>query len=81
MKILVVDDDVVIHKILEKTLYLSNFQDVTFAASAEEAAGLIARGTEPFDCLLIDINMPGGRMATSCAGGCGNGRAMPEPRS
>ncbi|MFC6689443.1 response regulator [Jhaorihella thermophila] len=59
MKILVVDDDVVIHKILEKTLYLSNFQDVTFAASAEEAAGLIARGTEPFDCLLIDINMPG----------------------
>lgn len=59
MRILVVDDDPLIHKILDKTLYLSNFQDVSFAASAEEAAEIVARAHSPFDCLLIDMKMPG----------------------
>ncbi len=59
MKILVVDDDLLIHRILEKTLYLSNFKDVAFAASAEEAARIVTRAGAPFDCLLIDMKMPG----------------------
>jgi len=59
MKILVVDDDPMIHKILEKTLYLSNFKDVTFAASAEEAAQIIAPARPPFDCMFLDMKMAG----------------------
>jgi len=58
MKILVVDDDEVIRHILVETLTVSGFPDVTVAASGKEALEIVARTKTPFNCLLLDIQMP-----------------------
>ncbi|NOX42045.1 MAG: response regulator [Alphaproteobacteria bacterium] len=58
MKILVVDDDEVIRHILVETLAISGFPDVTVAESGQEALEIVASTKTPFNCLLLDIQMP-----------------------
>ena len=59
MKILAVDDDPLIRHLLKQVLMSSGYVDVTFAESAEQAAQIIAQASPPFECMLIDIRMPG----------------------
>lgn len=59
MKILAVDDDVLIHGVLRSVLGGAGYDDVTFAASATEARVLVSSTSVPFDAYLLDIQMPG----------------------
>jgi two-component system, OmpR family, KDP operon response regulator KdpE len=54
--ILVVDDEMSIRRALHTTLYKLGFKTVE-AARGEEALSLVR--TNPFDAVLLDINMPG----------------------
>jgi len=54
--ILVVDDETSIRRALHATLYKLGFKTVE-AARGEEALALVR--TNPFDAVLLDINMPG----------------------
>lgn len=58
MRVLVVDDDLSILNLLKTALEaLDNF-DVRIAESAEDALDIIEDADPPFDCLLLDIQMP-----------------------
>ncbi len=59
MKILAVDDDPVALDILSATLTRANYLDLTLANSAEEALDELGETEVPFDCCLLDIQMPG----------------------
>lgn len=59
MKILAVDDEPVFLEIMGATLTELGYTDVTFAANAMEALELIAAAERPFQCFLLDIDMPG----------------------
>ena len=59
MKILAVDDDEVIRGLLSEILKVIGFQDVTFAASGKEALNILQAAKDPFECFLLDIEMPG----------------------
>lgn len=58
MKILAVDDDELILAVLSEAMSVGGHSDVTTATSAEEACRVIAAAREPFDCFLLDIQMP-----------------------
>jgi len=58
VKILVVDDDPVFQDILISTLRTIGHDDVTKAASAAEALAVLQSLSTPFDCILLDIQMP-----------------------
>ena len=58
MKILSVDDDPIILELLTAVLASIGQTDVTTAESAMEALELIEKQDTPFDCLLLDIQMP-----------------------
>lgn len=58
MKILSVDDDPVILELLEAVLASIGYLDVTTAESAAEALELVEQQDTPFDCFLLDIQMP-----------------------
>lgn len=66
MKILAVDDDETILDLLSEALALSGHQRMARAKSAHEALGVIAATTTPYDCLLLDIQMPGMDGITLC---------------
>ena len=59
MRILAVDDEPFILKILPMISEKAGFSEVTSATSGEEAMGLLTKSNTIFDCLLIDISMPG----------------------
>ena len=59
MKILAVDDDPIFLGVLLPMLDALGKTDVTIAHSGDEALLKLAEATEPFDCLLLDIQMPG----------------------
>jgi CheY-like chemotaxis protein len=59
MKILAVDDDPVALDILGATLTRANYLDLTLASSAEKALEKLGKTDVPFDCCLLDIQMPG----------------------
>lgn len=61
--ILVVDDEVSIRRALHTTLHKLGFQTVE-AARGEEALSLVR--TNPFDAVLLDINMPGMTGVDTC---------------
>lgn len=67
MKILAVDDDPFILELVPKITATIGFSRVTSAASAEEALQAIAQADAPFDCLLLDISMPGMSGIDLCA--------------
>ncbi|WP_295529916.1 response regulator [uncultured Thioclava sp.] len=59
IRILAVDDDPFILDFVPVIAGKAGFADITVASSAEEALDLIAASPAPFDCLLLDIRMPG----------------------
>ncbi|MBL4750032.1 MAG: response regulator [Amylibacter sp.] len=59
MRILSVDDDPIILELLAAVLVSMGHTDVTTAESATEAFEIIKDDPEPFDCFLLDIQMPG----------------------
>ena len=58
MKILSVDDDPDILSLLAIALRSQGFDNLTFAASARAAIAEIEKAQSPFDCFLLDIQMP-----------------------
>lgn len=58
MKILAVDDDPMVLDLLKGSLPKAGYEDITTAASAAEAMELIQTAEQPFDCFLLDIQMP-----------------------
>jgi len=58
MRILAVDDDEMILELLSASLGAAGFADLTVAGSATSALEKIAEVRVPFDCFLLDIQMP-----------------------
>lgn len=58
MKILAVDDDVIGLEIVEKILTAVGYSDLTVVSSGAEALEKINTSPQPFDCFLLDIQMP-----------------------
>jgi DNA-binding response OmpR family regulator len=58
MRILAVDDDVVIRELLEVFLSSIDYSDVIFAQNGSEALEILENSRRPFDCILLDIEMP-----------------------
>jgi DNA-binding response OmpR family regulator len=60
MKILATDDDPIILELLSEFLDTIGTHDLTAATCAQDAIALLdAADDEPFDCFLLDIQMPG----------------------
>jgi PleD family two-component response regulator len=59
MKILAVDDDLFILELLQLMVARAGFADISTATSGEIALDMMSKGDEVFDCLLLDISMPG----------------------
>lgn len=57
-KILVVDDDEYIVEILNLSLQTLGYDEVSTAHCAAEALYVVDEEAEPFDCILLDIQMP-----------------------
>ena len=58
MKILAVDDDPIILKLLEQIITAIGGHDVTFVDSGPKALAEIRSVDTPFDCFMFDIQMP-----------------------
>lgn len=58
MKILAVDDDAFILELIPKIASKVGCSDVTTASSGAQALDLLKNAVTPFDCILLDINMP-----------------------
>lgn len=58
MRILAVDDDPVMLDILGTALESSGFDDITFAATAEDALELIEIASKPYEVFLLDVMLP-----------------------
>ncbi|MDA3858220.1 MAG: response regulator [Roseovarius sp.] len=76
MKILAVDDDSFILELLTMMAARAGFTDVSTALSGEIALDMLKEGDVVFDCLLLDISMPGMDGIELC----GLARAMPGYR-
>lgn len=59
MRILAVDDDPFILEVLKLTAARADFTDVTTVLSGDVALRMISQSDVVFDCLLLDIGMPG----------------------
>lgn len=59
MRLLAVDDDSVILELLEVFLSSIGYDDVEYVTSGAEALKKIENTRTPFDCILLDIQMPG----------------------
>ncbi|MCL3883907.1 response regulator [Marivita sp. GX14005] len=59
MKILVVDDDPLFLDLMEQTLRALGYSDIYQASSAHEALRAANTAKTPFQCFLLDIQMPG----------------------
>jgi CheY-like chemotaxis protein len=58
MRILAVDDDPFILELIPKIAAKVGCPDVTTASSGAQALSMLTSAARPFDCLLLDINMP-----------------------
>ncbi|MGB7242613.1 MAG: response regulator [Sulfitobacter sp.] len=58
MKILAVDDDEIILDLLTEILTSLGYSDLTTARSAADAYHAISSADVPYDCILLDIQMP-----------------------
>lgn len=67
MKILAVDDDEIHLGLLEAVLAGNPQHDVVLARSASDALRLVHLAKAPFDCFLLDIDMPGMNGIDLCA--------------
>lgn len=59
MKILVVDDDPLFLELAASLLNSLGYNRLHFAKSADDALSQIEQAATPFDCFLLDIQMPG----------------------
>lgn len=59
MRILAVDDDPDFLAVFQTVLRNLGYDDVTLASSGQYALQLITEQHEPFDCFILDIQMPG----------------------
>lgn len=59
LKILVVDDDPFILQLIKMILASSGYTDVTLLEDAGQAAQVIFQANPAFECMLIDMRMPG----------------------
>ncbi|NBE08047.1 response regulator [Paragemmobacter ruber] len=76
MKIFAVDDDDVFSEILRQKLRLIGYGDVTCLQDPLAAQQVLAEAAEAFDCILLDIEMPGLNGVELC----GRIRALPAYR-
>ncbi|KAF0676478.1 response regulator [Profundibacterium mesophilum] len=67
MRILAVDDDSLLLELMEITLQGAGYVDVDLASSADEALAQIANSVTPYECILLDIQMPGTDGIELCA--------------
>ena len=67
MEILAVDDDEYHRDLLSLALKEMSYTDSTICSSGQEALTLIADRVAPFDCFLLDIEMPGMSGIELCA--------------
>lgn len=67
MRILAVDDDPVFLELLCSMLAAEGYPQVTAAKDGAEALQLLDQSKTPFDCLLLDIQMPGMSGVELCA--------------
>jgi len=58
MKILAVDDSIVIRDQVSETLYKAEYNDFDTAVDGVDALEQIDEAEEPYDFFIIDINMP-----------------------
>jgi CheY-like chemotaxis protein len=58
MKVLAVDDDFTILELLNESLALFGYKETAVAPSGKDALEIIAAEKTPFDCILLDIQMP-----------------------
>ncbi|MEL7300596.1 MAG: response regulator [Pseudomonadota bacterium] len=58
MRILSVDDDPIFLDVIAAELGALGYNDVTQVSSAADAMTLVQGGDAPFDCFLLDIDMP-----------------------
>lgn len=65
-RVLAVDDEPSILELLKTALNALGTYDVTTASSVENAIQLMERQDKPFDCLLLDIQMPDVNGVTFC---------------
>ena len=59
MKILAVDDEPFILELLSIAMTRAGFTDISTASSGEIAMAMMTQDDTDFDCLLVDISMPG----------------------
>ena len=59
MRILAVDDEPMIIQLLDGTLSSLGYTDMEYATSGEDAIAMIQGSQKPYDCFLLDIEMPG----------------------
>lgn len=74
MRILAVDDEQIVLDLLGYVLETAGYTEVVFTHSSEEALDAVSRSTQPFDCFMLDIVMPGMDGIELCA----TLRHMPE---
>lgn len=67
MKLLAVDDDPMILELLETAMTISGDHDMVTALSGEQAIEKLKEADTPFDCFLLDIQMPGIDGTTLCS--------------
>ncbi len=58
MKILAVDDDAFILEILNEAISAIGGHDIVLASSGADALAILRDAVDPFDCFLLDIQMP-----------------------
>lgn len=76
MKILAVDDNEFLLTLLPMIIAKAGFEDVSTACSGFAALEVLRSSETPFDCLVLDINMPGMDGIDLCA----RVRALPNYR-
>jgi CheY-like chemotaxis protein len=59
MKILAVDDEPLVLRLLDATLKGLGFNNADFATTGEHALHLLENAKSPYSCILLDIQMPG----------------------
>lgn len=68
MKILIVDDEPLFLELMQVTLQELGYEDISLALSAKDAFANIDAAPNPFDCILLDIQMPEVNGIELCAG-------------
>jgi len=59
LRFLAVDDDPVFRLLLQGYMRRNGYDNLVIAESAARALALLTRQSQPFDCFLLDIEMPG----------------------